>query len=437
MASLWLPIAFGILSCASADPFVIWNTKLTTRSKQLSNVLPIPTVEKPLVVFVKEMFDLGELSRAGDVYSTNSNGGKLSYLKSWMTSSKGYSVIYGVEDPMEQIIESVEPKVDSTMVARVSESELEGFIPSKFAILYVAIPKNIERLDKIAETFKGILNSKDYTAVLFGKASDTVQRLVKREVKESTSELASDSINATWVNNTNILFYSRNIYFVVRDSESTKSQPSYNNVSLDALNYEFSNETDNVTLTLSCRFDPCNLRSPDGKITLNKLKLSLTFHIIGRGQSSSSAWELQNGQIDAIYTNGKDKRDEPIHADLCSATKIETEGPFSYSCKAPSIFWATTVNSNKPYSCSMNSSNPIGIKFKDLQVQPYYVNGRGRFSEASDCVGFFSIGIWMGLFAMVVMLLIFAFGIIMISDLKTQNRFDDPRGKPLQINVKE
>lgn len=31
--------------------------------------------------FFRFEFDLGELSRAGDVYSTSSNGGKLSYLK--------------------------------------------------------------------------------------------------------------------------------------------------------------------------------------------------------------------------------------------------------------------------------------------------------------------------------------------------------------------
>lgn len=74
-----------------------------------------------------------------------------------MTSSKGYSVIYGVEDPMEQIIESVEPKVDSTMVVRVSESELDGFIPSKFAILYVAIPKNIERLGERLSYFARLI----------------------------------------------------------------------------------------------------------------------------------------------------------------------------------------------------------------------------------------------------------------------------------------
>ncbi len=63
-----------------------------------------------------------------------------------MTSSKGYSVLYGVEEPMLQLRESIEPKVDSSAVRTISESQISGSIPEGFALLYVAIPKNIESL---------------------------------------------------------------------------------------------------------------------------------------------------------------------------------------------------------------------------------------------------------------------------------------------------
>ncbi len=62
----------------------------------------------------------------------------------------------------------------------------------------------------------------------------------------------------------------------------------------------------------------------------------------------------------------------------------------------------------------------------------------GQFTDnVDDCVGFFTVGTWMGIVSGLIMLSVFLFGISMITNLKTMDRFEDPKGKPIQINAKE
>jgi hypothetical protein len=42
----------------------------------------------------------------------------------------------------------------------------------------------------------------------------------------------------------------------------------------------------------------------------------------------------------------------------------------------------------------------------------------------------------MGIMVGFLILSVFLFGLLMLSELSVMDRFDDPKGKPLQINVK-
>uniref|UniRef100_A0A8W8M5H9 V-type proton ATPase subunit S1/VOA1 transmembrane domain-containing protein n=2 Tax=Magallana gigas TaxID=29159 RepID=A0A8W8M5H9_MAGGI len=54
-----------------------------------------------------------------------------------------------------------------------------------------------------------------------------------------------------------------------------------------------------------------------------------------------------------------------------------------------------------------------------------------------DCVPFFSEVIWMGLIATLAFVLILLFGFSMLASVTTQDRFDDPKGKTITVNVNE
>lgn len=73
-----------------------------------------------------------------------------------------------------------------------------------------------------------------------------------------------------------------------------------------------------------------------------------------------------------------------------------------------------------------------------LQVQPFFEEDEERiFGDAYDCVYFFTVPIWSGLFVCTIFSLIMAFGLCMIMDIKTMDRFDDPKGKTITISVSE
>ena len=87
-----------------------------------------------------------------------------------------------------------------------------------------------------------------------------------------------------------------------------------------------------------------------------------------------------------------------------------------------------TQPTNQSISQSTNLSPP--------QVQ-FQIKSNGQFGPANDCVGFFTIPIWSGLVVTFVLLMVLTFGITMISQINTMDRFDDPKGKTITVNVAE
>ncbi|KAK6303313.1 hypothetical protein J4Q44_G00257670 [Coregonus suidteri] len=78
------------------------------------------------------------------------------------------------------------------------------------------------------------------------------------------------------------------------------------------------------------------------------------------------------------------------------------------------------------------------ILFTDFQIQGFSILNRTTdFSYASDCAGFFTPGIWMGLITSLLMLLILTYGLHMIMQLRSMDRFDDPKGPSISVPQSE
>ncbi|XP_027865978.1 V-type proton ATPase subunit S1-like [Xiphophorus couchianus] len=73
------------------------------------------------------------------------------------------------------------------------------------------------------------------------------------------------------------------------------------------------------------------------------------------------------------------------------------------------------------------------LDFFDFQIQGFGLANGTNFSYASDCASFFTAGIWMGLITSLLMLLIFVYGLHMIMQLNTMDRFDDPKGPSISV----
>ncbi|ESO11928.1 hypothetical protein HELRODRAFT_71445 [Helobdella robusta] len=56
-----------------------------------------------------------------------------------------------------------------------------------------------------------------------------------------------------------------------------------------------------------------------------------------------------------------------------------------------------------------------------------------KFGFYNDCVGFFTIGIWMFLISAAILITILLFGVTMLMSINTMDRYDDPKGKSITI----
>ncbi|KAJ8705646.1 hypothetical protein PYW08_012692 [Mythimna loreyi] len=97
---------------------------------------------------------------------------------------------------------------------------------------------------------------------------------------------------------------------------------------------------------------------------------------------------------------------------------------FSYRCAQYITY--TSVNETTTYS----------VSFVDMKVQPFFERNTSQiFGESFNCVPFFSSSIWAGLFVVFILLSITFYGIMMMLDIRTMDRFDDPKGKTITINT--
>ncbi|XP_020511225.2 ATPase H+ transporting accessory protein 1a [Labrus bergylta] len=107
---------------------------------------------------------------------------------------------------------------------------------------------------------------------------------------------------------------------------------------------------------------------------------------------------------------------------------IYAPAEYSYRCESVTNFrWPLLTPRT-----SKDPSNQWRVSFEDFQIQGFNVSS-SEFSYASDCAGFFSPGIWMGLITSLLMVLVLTYGLHMIMQLRTMDRFDDPKGPAISV----
>ncbi|VDM74166.1 unnamed protein product, partial [Strongylus vulgaris] len=85
----------------------------------------------------------------------------------------------------------------------------------------------------------------------------------------------------------------------------------------------------------------------------------------------------------------------------------------------------------------------IGLSLHNTQVQTFGVFPDHKTKQlyftrqVEDCVGTFSVGSWMAIVSILVMVSGLLFGYLMLNSVQTMDRFDDPKHKQIVINVRE
>ncbi|XP_045474600.1 uncharacterized protein LOC123680647 [Harmonia axyridis] len=94
---------------------------------------------------------------------------------------------------------------------------------------------------------------------------------------------------------------------------------------------------------------------------------------------------------------------------------------FSYHCSGETIFSDTT--------------NDVYLYLTNMQVQ--IDSAKESFDDAYDCVSFTTVPIWSGIFVSSLLIVVLLLSIVALWDIKTMDKFDNQKTKPLSITVSE
>ncbi|XP_017549808.2 V-type proton ATPase subunit S1b [Pygocentrus nattereri] len=114
-----------------------------------------------------------------------------------------------------------------------------------------------------------------------------------------------------------------------------------------------------------------------------------------------------------------------------STRGINTPAEYSFHCQRVS-------NTESPLlvpSSATDKATQWTLLFTEFQIQSFTVTE--NFAYASDCASFFTPGIWMGLLTTLLMVFILTYGLHMIMQLRTMDRFDDPKGPVISVPQNE
>lgn len=174
-------------------------------------------------------------------------------------------------------------------------------------------------------------------------------------------------------------------------------------------------------------------------------------------QASEESEEVQLGQSEV--TTASVRKEEKTVILIINFANVEKIGSmtleFFFQIKSVGYYTLTKVTYKTPnvelrtkrdisfpfkfsYHCSprtvfANGTTYLSITEMQVQIDPK----NATFSEAYDCVGFTSIPIWTGIFVTAILGLIMVWALTMIMDIRTMDRFDDPKGKTITISSAE
>ncbi|XP_061186806.1 V-type proton ATPase subunit S1-like [Saccostrea echinata] len=364
-----------------------------------------------LVVFMQDKLSLQDFTQHADVYNPESDGGVFKNIKGFMDDLSSVS-LPSVHLPglaVDETIKKFKGKVHQVKGQDITKIGLDTAVPNLIIVTLNSVsdsPTEAEGFKKNDEAIAKVirhLTKRDvkYTALYTARTSQAAESSgaeTKRKLlsTQEVSNVQSDVVNianGTLINSTCLLMYMRSITVVFQNK-------TY-----------ISNKTDNVNKTsvsISCSNNTANLNFGFKADTDDRMTLSMHMAV----GNVSGYWSV----VEASLTVKGQTNDFSL--DSVSAPK-----GFSYHCSSLG-------------KAGNSTGANITVSFDGFQLQPFGVMNY-QFSDGWDCIPFFTEVIWMGIVSMAVVLLILLHGFTMLTSVTTQDRFDDPKGKTITVNVNE
>ncbi|NXE92653.1 VAS1 ATPase, partial [Menura novaehollandiae] len=391
-----------------------------------------------LVLFLQDRLSVDDFTYLSESYGNKNpfqnqvNKLFINLLQEILQSSPSSLVLPAVDCKATRYLLSVLQESEDwklTNVTNLNISQLE-VNASKRNLLVVQLQplasglKDISTLEAIAENDKiirrvimdlqerGIHFSVIYTAVRpsrISRRTDVVAELRRQLMAaEEEDSLSYPPLNVTTGNYTCILFYASNF--------SLKAKSS---VLIDLTNATFL--TQNVDISASeCSDSNTTLSLKYTKPVNGISSLEIRFLMTNKFYEGSAREWFTLDSVEIVQDGEKFAK--------FNVSAISAPAEYSFHCQL--------VGTSKLYPARLVPSNSEAenwdVFISRLQIQGFNIKNN-QFSYASDCTGFFTPGIWMGLVTSIILVWILTYGIHMIMQLTTNSRFDDPKGPALSV----
>jgi len=379
-----------------------------------------------IVLFVQDKLSVADISHYANVYGYDVKDDAFSNVKSLMSdlTSTHLPNVLSPQSALTQLktvvlaapydVSSLNlaPSSVNVIVVRLPRTKSEDYVQS-LRVNDQIIGSVSLQLEGLAQPFYAI-----YTAMQPTKTASELHDAMspKRNLLAADSSDASASAN-----NGTLLVNVSNAIYLYTAGISMASDPNAKDVqSFDLLQFEM-NDTESYCAGLNSTSninDSCVVAfSYKGSQPLSSFALRFSF-----GQSvkeDPGYWTMT--RMEMTYSNNTEEQPTTVDMNFAPISDWTPLG-LSYSCSAPE--WVGAKNKTQhgvPY-----------LKFKSFQVQAFGIKDE-KFGHYNDCEGFFGIGIWMALICIAVMIAILVFGLLMLSDITTMDRYDDPKGKTIIV----
>ncbi|KAF2361320.1 ATPase V1 complex subunit S1 [Trinorchestia longiramus] len=422
---------FRFVNCNENVPVLIWNTQESTDVNfpaiSALQQISVPSLQaryfddfqpKNILFFLQDALSIEDLS---------SHGSEMQHVNEWMESSKSLYLPNVVQPAQLQHLLAQQGYQVTSLSAGSAVSELK-LEEDKNNLVVVKLPPTLTNpsrsraLRKADEVMQSVLSKvgslADFT-VIYSALQPSVEDAGDQSNEEHDTH-ARIARSLQQFGNTRSYpdnFHNGGCILMYFPRNMTINLDASNENSMD---YEIPEITVGVNVT-SCKSDAQMMRLKYSKVELGDTtydKVSLSFYF------TLDRWYWRVSTIDVELNKDSKSTGSTTTVHLAKFKDLSVPVGKSYSCTPPLYYWE-------------NVSTKVGMKLvlNGVQAEAFIVNGTDtpKFSDSWDCVGFFTIGIWSGLLATLLLVVILTIGLAMLADIKTMDRFDDPKGKTIVV----
>ena len=132
-------------------------------------------------------------------------------------------------------------------------------------------------------------------------------------------------------------------------------------------------------------------------------------------------WYLDENRTEVVVTANNKKYEFSL-----KKTPVTAGHSFSFSCSQLRLHSGRATVDQPQY---------LDLVISRFQLQPFNATARQVFADSFDCATWFTIPLWTGFLVTLLFTAILSFGVFALLNIKTPDRFENPKGKTITVSA--